>query len=235
MLHKENMIKQKKGIVVEALMRIIIMVVLIWIVFNIGKKAAEAAFGGSNLDTSFNKFVEEIKKVDIDRPKEVFLELEPNTAIMGFSKDRDYECYGCGGAPKDEVRAQFKHPSHPECQDSACLCICFKGFNMASRSQPILDISCEKLQCKKLDFDVIPKVQLENLVAKKYGPEYFKVSSWQGGFLYVRDDAKGVSAVITGLPLNYERTITVFLEKKAINDKAYIGVCPALPCIQEQK
>ena len=216
---------------VEALMRTIIMVVLVVIVFNIGKKVAEAAFGGDNIIEPFNTLVNEINKQELGA-KQIFVTLEQNTAIIGFSKDKDYQCYGCGGAPKDKLEAQFKHPSNTECRNSACVCVCLKGLPSIRGAQQVLEINCEKLQCRKLNFDIYPKVELRDLIAKKYGSSSW--SSWQGGFLYGRDIGE-VDAAISGLPKNYQRTITVFLEKKTIGDKTYVGVCPTLPCIQEQK
>ena len=218
---------------VEALMRIVIMVVLVVIVFNVGKNVAEAAFGGRNIIENFNTLVNEINKQELGA-KQIFITLEPNTAIIGFSKDKDYQCYGCGGAPKDKLEAQFKHPSDPECKDSACVCICLRGLPKIRGELPVLEISCDKIQCKKLNFDIYHKVELGDLIIKKYGSGYSRWSSWQGGFLYARDVGE-IDAAISGLPKNYEGKITVFLEKKTIGDNTYAGVCPALPCIQEQK
>lgn len=219
---------------VEALMRAVIMAVLAYIViFEIGKPAAEAVFGGSNIIEPFNKLVNEINKQELGT-KQIFITLEPNTAIIGFSKDKDYQCYGCGGAPKDKLEAQFKHPSDPECKDSACVCICLRGLPKIRGNLPVLEITCDKIQCKKLNFDIYPKVELGDLIIKKYGSSYSRLSSWQDGFLYARDVGE-IDAAISGLPKNYERKITLFIEKKKVNQEIYVGVCPALPCIQEQK
>ena len=231
MPYKENMIT-KKGLIVEALMRVIIAVVLVVIAFNIGKKVAEAAFGGSNLQEPFNKFVQEINKVE--GSKEAFIILETNTAIIGFSKDKDYQCYGCGACPKEKLETQFKHHPNAECKDSACVCLCLKGLPKIKGEQQVLDISCENLQCKKLNSDIYPKIELGDLVYKKYGSNFNRLSSWQGGFLYARDVGE-VSASISGLPKNSERKMTVFLEKKNVGGNTYVAVCPVAPCIQEQK
>jgi len=236
---KRKMIRNRKGIMVEALMRIIIMVVLVVIVFNIGKRVAEAVgFGASNAVPSFESLVNKLNSPDLKEgeSKEEFLALDSNTAVIGFSKGQDYKCYGCGGEPKDKLEAQFKRPNNNECKDSACVCICSKGLPTIRGAQPILEITCEKLQCKRLDFDIYPKVELRELIKKKYASGYNVEPSWVGGFLYARDVGdEFFESTISGLPKNYDRKITVFIEKKRVDGNTYIGVCPALPCIQEQK
>lgn len=238
-LHKEKMIKQKKAIVVEALMRIIIMAFLIWVVFNIGKRAAEAAFGGSDALQSFEKFVDEINSLGDGGGKQTLLSLDKGTAVMGFSKDKDYQCYGCGAAEKDKLAARFKHPLDSECKDSSCVCLCPKNSLKTTRRQTVLEMSCEKLKCKRLDFDIYQNVKLGDLIAKKYGKYVYDMdSSWQGGFFYARGDLGNIEfAIISGLPKVYamERKQVIFIEKKKINQEIYVSACPASPCIQEEK
>ncbi len=233
MLHKENMIKHRRGLVIEALMRIIIMVVLVFIVWKIGSTAYSAAFGSGNILNDFEDFAEKINSAQFKagEVKQELLTLDKGTAVIGFSKGFDYECYGCGG-PKDKIESRFKRPADQECQGSACICMCLKGLPEIRGSQQTLEITCENIVCKKIKDDITPKVELGELVKKKYGSGYNQFSSWEGGFLFSRDTGEA-DAAMSGLPKNYNRKITVTLEKKIVNGSVFVGVCPESPCVQE--
>ena len=97
----------------------------------------------------------------------------------------------------------------------------------------MLDISCDQLQCKKLNsnIDIYSEIAVGNSVYERYGSGYNRWSSWRGGFLYTRD-AGEIDATISGLPKNSQQKMSVFLNKKDINGVTYIGVCPTNQCIQ---
>lgn len=218
----------------ENFVRTVISVILASIViFYILKPAAEAMFKSDTLQPAFKNLVNDINNLEVGKSKESFIVLEPSTAIIGFSKNKDYQCYGCANAPKDELVAQFKRPSNEQCKDSACICIC-RGLIDKS----LLDLNCNKLQCEKLNSDIYPKIELGEFMSKKFGFGYSTQSSWQGGFFYATD-AGQFHAAISGLPKINERKMVVSIEKKTIGDTTYAGVClvttPKIPCIQEQK
>lgn len=225
------MIKHRKGLVVEALMRIIIMAVLVFIVWKIGKTAYAAAFGEGNTLNEFDDFVGIINSAQFKagEAKQELLTLDPGTAIIGFSKDKDYKCQS--RITIDKLESTFKRPLDAECKDSACICMCLKGLPTNMGSQQPLQITCEKLVCKKVKDDIAPIVEIGSQKGTVYGYTYQQSSLWEGGFLYVRD-AGTADIAMSGLPKNDKRTIAIILEKQIVDGKTYIGVCPALPCVQ---
>ena len=227
----------KKGLVIEALIRTVIAVVLVVVVLNIGKNAGEAAglWGTSQSLKSLENLADKLNSPDLKDgdSRQELISMDKATAIIGFSKGYDYECYGCGGDPKDKLTAKFNRPQNIECKDSSCLCVCLEGLPKIRGGQQILEITCSKLQCRKLDTDIITKIELGELIEKKYGSGNRKFSSWQGGFLIARDTGEA-DAAISGLPQNLRNTITLTIEKRSVSGIPFIGVCPGFPCIKTE-
>lgn len=230
------MAKWKTGSVLlgENFVRIVISVILAYVViFHVLKPAAQAIIPSDALQQALKNLVNDINNLEVGKQKESFIVLEHDIAVIGFSKNKDYQCYGCPNAHKGKLVAQFKRPSNEQCKDSACICIC-RGLIDKS----LLDLNCNKLQCEKLNSDIYPKVELGEFISKKFGFGYSTQSSWQGGFFYATD-AGQFHAAISGLPKINERKIVVSIEKKTIGDTTYVGVCllttPKIMCIQEQK
>ncbi len=227
----------KKGLIIEALIRTVIAVILVVVVLNIGKNAGEAAglWGVSQSAKSFGNLADKLNFPDLKDgdSRQELISMDKGTAIIGFSKGYDYECYGCGGDPKDKLTAKFHRPQNTECKDSSCLCLCLEGLPKIRGGQQILDITCGKLQCRKLDTHIVTKVELGELIEKKYGSGHSKFSSWQGGFLIARDTGE-VDAAISGLPKSQQNTITLTIEKRSVSGILFIGVCPGLPCIKAE-
>ena len=65
------MIKNRKGLVVEALMRIIIAAVLVFIVFKIGMTVAESIFGSGPNTKSFENFVNKLNSNEYESKTEL--------------------------------------------------------------------------------------------------------------------------------------------------------------------
>src|SRR3989338_10110793 len=127
----QNMIRNRKGLIIEALMRIIIMVVLVVIVFNIGKKVAEAAFGGNDALQSLENLVNDMNSLEEGRSTQAILSMDEGEAIIGFSKNaNEFKCYGCQqatitGYTSSILYSSITKPSNKECSNSACICACF--------------------------------------------------------------------------------------------------------------
>lgn len=230
------MIKFKKGMIIEALMRTIIAVVLILIVLNIGKNVADAMFGGSNSLKSLENLANKLNSNELQEgfSREELISLDRGTALIGFSRGWDYECYGCGRKSSDQLESRFKRPSDHECQNSACICLCLKGLPQNRGSeQDVLDITCSRLVCKKINENIVPKIDLgEKPYRAANGRPLRHSISWQGGFLYARD--AGLDGSISGLLRNSQSTIQVIIEKKSVSGITFVGVCPSLPCIKEE-
>lgn len=232
------MIKSKKGIVIEALMRIIIMIVLVVIVFNIGKRIANTFFGGDSNLKSFDNFFSEINSLD-DGGKEVFLSMDEGTAVIGFSKNaKEFRCYGCEQVYNSKYSDKLlyysiKKPSNEYCNGKTCVCLCLKGFRKSPYSGDESKINCESFSCKELKQDIYSKISLEEALKKK-GMSIAVYPYWENGFFYVR--SKNTETPLNGMfPPNDIMKTTLYIEKKKINDNVYLGACPLLPCIQEQK
>jgi len=232
---QKNMIS-KKGFAVHAFTRIIIMIILFFVVFNAGKLVAKSLFGKPQY---FNDFVSNLNKEELGS-RQMLITLDKESAVVGFSKSGNYECYDCGiGIQSNHLDAKFERPSADECKDSSCVCLCQNVMVADKGSSEPISISCEKLTCEKLNYEVYPEIHLNEAYLNKYkqgaaGSGYDIRSYWKGGFFYSRGLGDGYQ-LLNGLPLNTELSMTARLEKKNLNGNVHIGLCPELPCIQEDK
>ena len=211
-------------------MRIIIAIVLVVIVFNIGKKVAFAFFGGSDALQSFENLAKELNSLK-DTSKQTFLSLDEGTAVIGFSKTtREFRCYGC---PQILSPTQFYYlvqkPSNDDCKDKPCMCLCLKGFRSSSLSDSESRISCDSFYCQTLNEDIAPKLSLEEPL-KKRNVQLANYPYWENGFMFVR--RKNSETPLNGMPPNDIKKITLFIERKTTGGNIYLGACPTSPCIQ---
>lgn len=235
------MIKNRKGLVVEALMRIIIAIVLIVIVFKIGKNVAEAVFGGSDALKSFENLANEINDLKDDEGKQALLSLDEGNAVIGFSKNsKEFRCYGCEQvygllSSPNLLFYSIKKLSNEQCNDKSCICMCLKNLKKEDYIGDESKVSCESFSCRSIKEDIYNKVSLENALKKKgIGTSGYKYPYWENGFYFVR--RKNTDTPLNGMiPPNDIRKITLFIEKKNIGSTTYVAACPELPCIQEQK
>jgi len=236
---QKNLRKKATTLMPESLVRILITVILVVAVIALVKKGGEAAglWGKSQTAESAELLVAQLNSVEFKpgESRQQLLRIDDGTAVIGFSKNSDYECYGCGSDPKGKLSAKLKRPDSSECKDSACICVCYSGLPKILGNQNVVDISCGKLACKKLNIDIITPLELGELIKKRYGSGLFtgssQTSSWKGGFMYIRN-AGEVDAKMSGLPKEkLEWPLTVIIEKKIINGNSFIGVCPERPCI----
>lgn len=214
--------KNRKGLIIEALLRLIIAVALLVVIFNIGKLVAGAMFGGSALQNSFGKFVEEVDNIDVSM-KQAIIYLEPDTAIIGFSSGADaFRCIGCTSRNSEETTSYFKKPENEQCSGKNCICLCQKSLQIESSKYP-LRIGCEKLLCNTLNSNLAAMVKID---ANKESS-----GKWAGGFFFLRKDLGSyiLNSEPNGLPQKGNK-FTVFVRKENINGTAYAAVCPLAGC-----
>lgn len=235
------MIKNKKGISfgIDAFSRLIIMIVAFWFVFEFGGKVWAAAFGGSNIQEEFNKFVAQVNELNV-RSRQAFVVLDKNTAIVGFSKNADsFKCLSCGSL-RTEITSYFKKPDNKECKEQnenkACICLCKKSIIIDKSTQPY-GMKCDEPLCKTLKKDLIDSVELKDYIEEleKNGQSYpfLKNSRWSGGFLYEKQS--GIDFILNGLPKQQGNRFTVFIQQDVIDGKEYVAVCPHTKCIDSFK
>ena len=229
--------KNKRGIVIEALLRIIIMVVLVVVVFNIGKNVAEAFFGSSDALQSVENLANELNSNSFqnDERRQSFLSLEKGTAIIGFSKNaKDFRCYTCPQiyAVSEESLPYYSidKPSNAECNGKACICACLKGFASTTKSDTESKVTCKSFSCKALNYDLPNKISLEDAL-KSRNIQIAIYPYWENGFFFVRWGGAETPSNGMGTPADI-RKITIFIEKKQANGEMLVAACPAAPCIK---
>lgn len=237
------MIKRKKALLFEAFARILIMIIAIFVIFNISKKIVEAAgIGGSNIGQEFYRFATQINELKIGDANQVFVTLDSNTAVIGFNKDSTrYECYNCGTG-KNELSSFFKKPDIEQCNEKACICLCTKLLSIEtpeySVSNTPYELKCKGMKCAPLDDDLAGVTELKNYFAelsKKEPQKYdgFKDARWEGGFMLERH-SRG-NFVTNSLPSSNLRRFTVFIDKEQRGDAIFTTVCPGLDCNSKYK
>lgn len=233
----QNMIRNRKGLI-EALMRIIIMAVLVVIVFNIGKKVAEAAFGGNDALQSLENLANEMDSLREGQSTQAFLSMDEGMAVIGFGKSgNEFRCYGCEQATITTftptiLYSSVAKPSNKECSNSACICACFKS-TLNQEPSGNFKINCESTSCKSLKFDIPKKISLD-MALKSRNIQIATYPYWENGFFFVRSNV-GKNTPLNGMPYNFDRKITLYIEKKLANNEILVAACPLAPCIQEQK
>lgn len=234
--------RKKATILFEAFARILLMVIAIWAVFNIGKMIARAAgVGASDIEEEFNRFVREINELKVGDAAQVFVTLDPNTAIIGFSKDaKSYKCFNCGTQKKD-ISTFLKKPDNEQCNNKACICLC--------RSPLIIDktvlitpyeMRCEKIKCQTLNEneDLAGTTELRKHFEELDRREPQKYTAlmdarWESGFLLERHSRNDF--VSNGLPSPQLRRLTIFIQKEQRGNTIFTTVCPGFECESQTK
>ncbi|MEK6943192.1 MAG: hypothetical protein AABX00_03970 [Nanoarchaeota archaeon] len=214
----------------EALMRITIAAVLLFIVFKFGKGVADSLSGGNDALNSFESLANEMNSHENWIEKQTLLSLDSDTAVFGFSKTGNFECYGCGNLDKGKLRSFFTRPQNEECKDSACVCLCSSpSVPPDSPLSESLEIKCKKMSCRKTNYEISSGYEVKRFFKSISASD---TASWKNGFVYARD-IEDNTVPITGMPRNKERITSLFLERKTANGINYIGVCPVKPCIEQ--
>ena len=88
-------------------MRITIAAVLLFIVFKFGKGVADSLSEENDALNSFESLANEMNSHENWIEKQTLLSLDSDTAVFGFSKTGNFECYGCGNLDKGKLRSFF--------------------------------------------------------------------------------------------------------------------------------
>ena len=212
--------------------RIIIMLIIFFSFFlPLMGKVRNIILPPSMTDDSVREIIKEINNMDTgSNPSTV--SLDKSSAIIGFSKGMDFQCIGCGTNEKGQLSSVMKRPADPECADSACVCSCQNP--PASPTGKLLEITCSKLACTKINHDIYPNIKAGELFVSKIGSYKYTYgnSEWKGGFIYIRD-AGEMDQVMTGIRKNFEIRTELYLEKKELNGKIYVALCPNTGCINQ--
>src|SRR3989338_4287337 len=176
----------KKAIAYEFLLRLIIAILFVSATLYIGKSLFRLT--GSGFD-SYLGFVSTINSLEDGQFKEVGVDFDKETAIIGFNSDAErFECYDCAAPSIDNrPRAIFEKPRNDECKDGACICLCSKVLSktyIGTLAEEILEtkqFACESLTCRKsTNSDIIDLYKPKNLFLKSLN------TLWKGGFVYGR-------------------------------------------------
>ncbi len=125
--------KNKKGMMVEGIVRLALTAIALIIVVTIGYNMASRA-SWSDADVRFDSFIKETAKLSQGQSKELSLSVDDEGAIFAFVKETD-KIRLFGGPREDKVEYLLKRPK--ECpQGSACLCLC-TGISSTKRATPI--------------------------------------------------------------------------------------------------
>lgn len=198
----------RKALAYEFLLRLIIAILFVSAAIYIGKSLFRLTDSG--LD-SFNKFVFTADNLKDGQFKELGVDFDKGTAIIGFSEDA--EKFESSSIFDKFDKAILKKPQNSECKSGACICLCRKSSyeNLNTRAPELV---CESITCNKLGsgLDIIDIYETEN--------ELLKIQvTWKGGFVYGRD----IKATINGLNDYRPRTRVLRIE----NYQNIIAVCPA--------
>lgn len=230
------MIKNKKSLVVYALITLVIAAVLVFVVFKFGGRVAEAVapfLFGNKAEETLNKFTAEIGKIELNNQKQVFVTLDPNSAIIGFSKNSNsFKCIACGSQSKD-ITSSFTKPEREQCNNKPCVCLCSNAFQVDKSTTPyVMKCDSQKMICKTLDNDLVGIVELKKYVEQLNKAEPGKYPStnakWIGGFLFERHNRGDF--VSSGLPSPQLPRFIVYAKKENINGIVYIEICPGSEC-----
>lgn len=234
------MIKNRKGVTipVEGLVRIIIMISLVIIVFSIGKEIGKYVlkyFFGTDLEGNFNNFADDLNKLSAmeSQSRQVFITLDQNTAIIGFSRHSDaFRCFACGSGTNTDITSFFNKPDAQECKDKPCVCLCPTPLQIDLSKSPY-EMKCDKIKCKSLNENLAETINLKQYIqelGKEWQQQFSFLSNakWTGGFLFERQ-SRG-DFISNGLPQKPGSRFTVYVNKERVENNNYIIVCPGAEC-----
>jgi len=208
------MLKNKKGLVLKALILTIIAVIAAIAFIRGGGKIYAAVFDPeSEYQKSFNKFVEDVNRMKLEKDT-IPIKLEKGSAIIGFSSSGDCKCYNCYGNDPSTVTIKFIRPSDLECANNACACLC-ENLDFDASTPKVAQ--CEKLSCETLNKEI---TSFTNVAPNEGGV------SWTNGFLFANDvdQANGLpkySEVKTYLYVDYEAVPNNLITVRNIDMRKY--------------
>lgn len=227
----------KKGMVLEALLRIILTVILLFVVFKVGSAVGKIFFGESPADASAKKLANAL-----NQPGEglgaVRIGLDPGDAIIGFSRTaKEFRCYGCpqGVYSPTPYYSYVSKPSTAECANTPCICSCkairieLPGQLVEREGEQAMELRCMGLSCRTLANDLSPQTSLKTAYPNTTSLANYPF--WKGGFFFINSGDVG-----NGLP-RPQSSITAFpatVERKRSGTGLLVNACPPpVPCIQQ--
>lgn len=222
--------RSKKGLAIEALIRIIIAVILLFIAIKVGQKVIDI-FAGSDAPKGLESFAEEINGLKrIEEFKSAFIVLDPDMAVIGFSRDAaDFRCYGCitdeFSAAGKTIYYTMKKPTYIECKGKPCACVCLGDFSVLPASHgDARELYCRKYYCRSLEIDIAPDVSLQGPL-RRSGIDRSSYPYWQNGFMFVR--ASSPDTPSNGMiPANSERKQAVCIARISREGNPYVAALP---------
>ena len=182
------MLKHKKSLIVETLIRVIAIVAVIFLVILPAGNKIKAAIidPEKKYNEAFENFAGQLNEMRLDQETFSVL-LQEKSAIIGFSKNADrWECYNCyvGISNPRPTKIVYK-PNDKECIGKACVCICSEFELLKDQEVEGLKTKADigqckgKLMCNSLNYDIVDKTIIK-LYSASSGTEY-----WNNGFLFV--------------------------------------------------
>lgn len=222
----------KKGLVLNALMRIIIAIVTLFFVFKACTAVADVFTGTKGYTSSFSQFVDEVNTLKNLEAREAIVTLPEASAIIGFAKSTDqFRCIGCGNQfSSTEYFFEIPKPDNEACKTTSCACLCFDA-SLGEQSQQgnfnIRPFNCEQASCKKITHDIMEVISLEKAV-RDQGRQLANYPKWEGGFIFIRSDD-----ISNGYKKEENRRFTVAIERQDIGGGPRVAACPVLPCFPQ--
>ncbi|MEK6892280.1 MAG: hypothetical protein AABX25_03785 [Nanoarchaeota archaeon] len=225
---------KKKGMAIEALMRIIIAIILLFIAIKVGQKVI-SIFAGSDAPKSLEDFTQELNDLKNGESKSAFVILDPDMAVIGFSKSAtEFRCYGCLSDREYSGKLIYyamKKPAYSECSDKACACVCLSDFSALPASEgEARELYCRKFYCRTLTTDIASDLSLQG-PSKRSGVDLPSYPYWQNGFMFVRATSSGTPSNGMASP-NSDRKQTVCIAKINRDGNFYSAALP-LACASQ--
>jgi len=227
----------KKGMVLEALLRIILTVILLFIVFKVGMRVGSIFFGESQADASVKKMADALSQPG-EGTTAVRIGLDSGDAIIGFSQAaKEFRCYGCPQGVYSPVPyySYVSKPSTAECANVPCICSC-KGIRIelpgqltGREGEQAMELRCAGLSCLKLANNLPDQTPLK--AAYPNTTSLANYPFWKGGFFFVNAGDIG-----NGLPRPQSSVASssVAIERKRSGTGLLANACPPqVACIQQ--
>ncbi|MFW9876297.1 MAG: tol-pal system YbgF family protein, partial [Candidatus Thorarchaeota archaeon] len=104
--------------------------------------------------------------------------------------------------------------------DSACICLCVTG--LTDSGKPPWVISCDNLECRRLEnIDIVDNNLIFISPSLKHPTRPNSIEYWKGGFLFGRS----IKSYYNGLPEEKTERTLKMVEKRRIGDKLILSVC----------
>ena len=239
MPYKKRMHVGKRGGLLDAFLRIVLSVILLFVVFKIGMAAAKTFFGENSTDSSIKKLAGALNQPG-EGGTAVRVGLEENSAIIGFSSAAaEMRCYFCPDGLSEKPSYFFMvRPPTTECKGTACVCSC----QTITAGQPVerdnevgTIISCRTITCKPLSGNIPDRTSLRSSYPSE--TQWANYPFWKGGFFVTNN-----KDIRNGIPRNKvtAEPFSVSIQRSKSGTGMLVNVCPPpadpakpMDCIQQ--